>query len=200
MARRQRDELLIEAHKINYQLRSSFFYNKLIEYHTYEFPEIVNRLLPMEAQYSWTNSRTWGITETAFQIIERSNLHLIQVFCHPRLLREHSTLSAYYRNVAALSQKSVHYLASVDVKKYENHDNTRDLNEEQALALSTLYNTHISIIIDNALQGFEEKHIKGLLFASTGAQIDGSWRNRIGEEAERVVRKCLLEELLNEIY
>ena len=185
-------DLLLEAHKINYQLRSSFFYNKLIEYHTYEFPEIINRLLPMETNYSWADSKGWGITDTAFHLIEKSQLHFIQVFCHPRLLREHPTLSAYYRNVSALSQKSVHYLAGIDVKKCEDYDNTGNINQAQSLALSCLYNTHISIVIDNALQGFEEKHIRGMLFASTGAQIDGSWRNRIGDEAEKVVRKMLI--------
>jgi hypothetical protein len=68
-------------------------------------------------------------------------LQLIQVFCHPRLIREHSSLLAYYRNIAALSQKAVKYLVAVDVKKSElDEENKYPLAEDKALVLSRLFN------------------------------------------------------------
>ncbi len=36
--------------------------------------------------------------------------------------------------------------------------------------------------------------LQGILLTSTGAQIDGSWRNAIGEEAEKVMQRLLIKE------
>lgn len=190
--KRQKQNLLMEAHRINYRLRSTFFFRKLIEYGTYEFPETIKRLVPIAKNYAWDKYEKWGITKTAFSQIQNSDLSLIQIFAHPRLLREHTALAAYYRNVAALSQKSVGYLCSVNPARYENSTKT-SMNQTDALALCRLFNNHISLIIDNAIEGFKREHIKGLLFASTGAQIDGSWRNAIGDESEKVVQKMLIK-------
>jgi len=109
----ERKQLLIEAHKINYRLRSTFFYRKLNEYNTYGFPEAVQKLIPLSKEYDWSKYNEWGVTKEALEQIQESDLSLIQVFAHPRLLREHPVLIAYYRNVAALSQKSVSYLSGV---------------------------------------------------------------------------------------
>jgi len=195
MKRDEIKKLLIEAHKINYRLRSTFFYRKLNEYGTFEFPETVKKLIPLSKDYDWTKFNKWGISEDAFEQINKSKLSLIQVFCHPRLLREHPILTSYYRNIAALSQKAVFYLSRIPTKRIEAGviDN---IDEKQAIILSHLFNEHISLIIDNALEGFDNKHIKGILFASTGSQIDGSWRNAIGDEAEKVVQKILIKEAI----
>lgn len=188
--------LLIEAHKINYRLRSTFFYRKLNEYHTYEFPETIYKLIPLSEEYDWTKYNEWGITNDALKQIQKSDLKLIQVFTHPRLIREHPILVAYYRNVAVLSQKSVNYLSGIPPLKFEN-GKQENITEIQAAALSQLFNEHISLIIETALEGFNNEHVKGLLFASTGAQIDGSWRNAIGVEAEKVVRTMLIKEAID---
>lgn len=106
MARRARTsnrDLLLEAHKINYSLRSTFSYRKLKEYNTYEFCNIINQLIPFAGDYDWTRRTDWGISESAFEQIQQSDLELIQVFAHPRLLREQPKLVAYYRNIAVLS-------------------------------------------------------------------------------------------------
>jgi len=97
----ERKQLLIEAHKINYRLRSTFFYRKLNEYNTYGFPEAVQKLIPLSKEYDWSKYNEWGVTKEALEQIQESDLSLIQVFAHPRLLREHPVLIAYYRNVAA---------------------------------------------------------------------------------------------------
>ena len=102
---------------------------------------------------------------------------------------------AYYRNIAALSQKSVIYLAGVNVKRVETDvNNIVSLNPTQALALSTLFNEHITLIVDSSIQSLTKAELHGILLASTGTQIDGSWRNAIGEEAEKVVQRLLVNE------
>jgi hypothetical protein len=134
--------LLAEANRINYRLRSTFFYRKLKEYNILSLPVFVAELIPVEHLYSWDDRNQWGVGEDAFAYIgSNSNFHVFQVFCHPKLLREHPRLLAYYRNVAALSQKSVGYLvkAGVNIKKFESDtDNRFALNENQAFLLSRL--------------------------------------------------------------
>ncbi|MBN3906729.1 MAG: XcyI family restriction endonuclease [Nostoc sp. NMS1] len=188
--------LLLEANRINYRLRSTFFYRKLKEYNTLSFPQIIAELLSVEHLYSWDERKQWGIGEDAFNyIITHPELNLLQVFCHPKLLREHPRLLAYYRNIAVLSQKSVSYLVKIDVKKKENDVyNTISLEPDQAIKLSILFNEHVTLIIDSSIQSFTERELHGLLLTSTGAQIDGSWRNAIGEEAEKVVQRLLVNE------
>ncbi|MBD2778676.1 XcyI family restriction endonuclease [Iningainema tapete] len=188
--------LLTEANRINYRLRSTFFYRKLKEYNTLSFRARIDALLPVKHLYSWEDRANWGIGEDAFTYINgHANLELIQVFCHPRLIREHSRLLAYYRNTAALSQKAVKYLTRIDVKKIEaDQENRYSLTEDKALALSRLFNEHISLIIDSSIESLTKEELYGILLASTGSQIDGSWRNAIGEEAEKVVQKLLVKE------
>jgi XcyI restriction endonuclease len=62
------------------------------------------------------------------------------------------------------------------------------------LALCRLFNEHISLIIDSSIESLTAEELYGILLASTGAQIDGSWRNAIGEEAEKIVQKLLIKE------
>ena len=191
--------LLAEANRINYRLRSTFFYRKLKEYSTLSFPGLVAGLIPVGHLYSWDERAKWGVGEDAYSYITgNAEFHLFQVFCHPKLLREHPKLLAYYRNVAALSQKSVGYLVKtgVDIKRLETDtENRYSLNEAQTMILSRLFNEHITLIVDSSIQSISKEEIYGLLLASTGAQIDGSWRNAIGEEAEKVVQRLLVKEV-----
>ena len=83
--KKERTDLLIEAHRINYRLRSTFFYNKLNEYHTYEFPETIQKLVPLENNFDWAEFQKWGITKDAFDEIKKTTLSLLQVFCHQAL-------------------------------------------------------------------------------------------------------------------
>ena len=191
--------LLAEANRINYRLRSTFFYRKLKEYNSLAFPGKIVELFPIEHLYAWEERSHWGIGEEAFSyILENHDIHLLQVFCHPKLLREQPQLLGYYRNIAALSQKSVGYLAKagIDIKKIEtDFENRFSLSEPQALALAQLFNEHISLIIDSSIQTITKEELYGIFLTSTGAQIDGSWRNAIGEEAEKVVQRLLIKEV-----
>ncbi len=188
--------LLLEANRLNYRLRSAFFYRKLKEYNTLAFPLMITELFPVEGIYNWDERDNWSVGEDAFAYIKgHQELRLIQVFCHPKLLREYPTLLAYYRNIAVLPQKAVRYLTNIDVKKHEeDKENRHLLTEVHALTLARLFNTHISLIIDSSIESLSKDELQGLLLTSTGAQIDGSWRNKIGEEAEKIVQRLLVKE------
>lgn len=87
------------------------------------------------------------------------------------------------------------YLAGIDVKRYENGKENRTLlTEQQAFSLARLFNIHITLIIDSSIQSLTKEELQGLLLTSTGAQIEGSWRNTIGGEAEKVVQRLLVKE------
>lgn len=68
----ERKQLLIEAHKINYRLRSTFFYRKLNEYSTYGFPETIQKLIPISKDYDWRKYSKWGVTKEAFEQISNN--------------------------------------------------------------------------------------------------------------------------------
>ena len=57
-----------------------------------------------------------GIGEEAFVYVKTQPvLYLIQLFCYPKLLREHPMLLSYYRHVAAIPQKFVKKLTKIDL-------------------------------------------------------------------------------------
>ena len=66
---RTRDQLLMEAHQVNYRLRSTFFYRKIKEYDVLAFPSMIARLFPMQELYNWDERAQWGIGEDAFTYI-----------------------------------------------------------------------------------------------------------------------------------
>ncbi len=195
MAKSSDDALLAEANRVSYRLRSTFFYRKLKEYNTLSLLAQVAALFTVEHLYNWDDKADWGIGEDAFTYISNSDIRLLQVFCHPKALREHKALLAYYRNIAALSQKAVNYLVGKNLSKYEADQTDKyALSAETALLFAQLFNQHISLIVDSSAQSFKLAELQVLLLASTGAQIDGSWRNAIGEEAEKVVQRLLIKE------
>jgi hypothetical protein len=53
----------------------------------------IEALLPIQNLYDWCDRSKWGIGEDAFNYVnQHHNLQLIQVFCHPRLIREQPQL------------------------------------------------------------------------------------------------------------
>ncbi|GBC62933.1 hypothetical protein DENIS_3917 [Desulfonema ishimotonii] len=192
---KNKNPLLLEAHRINYRLRSTFFFRRIHEYQTFDILEDIHKLIPYADNFNWQNRKKWKIAEDAYAVVEHNELALIQVFCHPRVIRGNPKLIAYYRNISVISQKAVKYLTGIDTKKIE--DGTlSDLSEPHAFSLAELFNEHISLIIESAFGKLREAELQGLLLASTGAQIDGSWRNGIGDEAKKAVQRILIREAI----
>jgi hypothetical protein len=186
---REDKELILEANRINYSLRSTFFYRKLKELGYLRVIRDIDAIVRQSQNYSWEDRKYWRITHNAWEAIEKEKIDFIRVFAHPKILVEHPALILYYRNVAAIPLKGVQYLA-FNVTDYEIHRKS-DIKYSQSLTLAKLFNSHISAIIESTLSiTFED--IKSLMFSSAGATIDGSWRNKIGEEAEAMVKSYIM--------
>ena len=56
-------------------------------------------------------------------------------------------------------------------------------------------NETVSLVVALA-SDISERKIEGMMYATAGVKIDGSWRNQIGAEGERVIRKIIFNELL----
>jgi len=143
------EDLLKEARRIDYRLRSTFFYRKLHELGFMDFAREIDALVKIDDSYKWVKGNQWGISQGAWEYVAGSELSPLRVFCHPRVIIEQPRLIAYYRNIAALSQKATQTLA-FNVKPFE-LGKREDLPYERALLLCQLFNTHVSTIIESTL-------------------------------------------------
>ncbi|MBD2456902.1 XcyI family restriction endonuclease [Nostoc sp. FACHB-87] len=190
-------EVLKEALQIDYRLRSTFFYRKLYELGFNSFLTEIDKLIELSDNFNWESRHNWGISETAWNILEHSGIPKISVFAHPRVLQEQPKLSSYYRSVAVLPQKAAKKLAFSSIDSIE--EGKGKLSQDKALILCQLYNSHSSLIIESTNE-YSQTDMHALMYASAGAQINGSWLNKIGEEAELLTRRILIRSLLEENY
>jgi len=182
-----------EAHEINYGLRVSFFYRKLREDGFFGFVSDIEKLAKSHGLYSWEDRLHWRITHDAWRTLQDAKIEPLKILAHPKVLMEHTKLVGYYRNVAVFPRKGLQYLA-FDITKYE-LGKKRDMTYQQALQLAKLFNSHISAILEST-SNIKYEEIKGLMFSSAGASLDGSWRNRVGKEAETRVKSYLVRRVL----
>lgn len=189
-------DLIMEANRINYLFHSIYFYRKLKELEYIQGISDIEAIAKHSYNYSWEDKKFWNITDNAWETIEKEKIDFIRIFAHPKIIVENPGLIRYYRIVAAIPLKGVQYLA-YNFTDYEN-GKRREIKYSQALELVKLFNSHISYIIDSKLRiNFDA--IKSLLFNSAGITIDGSWRNKIGEEAETMVKSYLFRLCINDM-
>lgn len=183
------EDLLREVIEEEYLLKASWVYNKIQELGFFGFEEEIKVLINNSSNYEWDGSIGWGISNSSKNFVTKQRIPLIQIFCHPKILIEHPRLLAYYRSVSTLSQKGLGKLAKTAPKQYETGNKAIPLKKVPIIA--KYINLNISSIIDNAIK-FNIKELKGLLFVTLGAQIDGSWKNEKGDLAEFYVKKMIL--------
>lgn len=126
------------------------------------------------------------ISEKAWQHVADSGLKPWMVFAHPALLQENPRASVYYRGISLLSQKRVSDL-STSVAGWENPDKRSRATEERATEVACLYNTVISSIIEGTTDWTLENGYRNII-ATMGISLDGSFRNVVGADAERMVK------------
>ncbi len=179
-----------------YQLKSTFFAEKLNEMGFFHFAERIGRIISNQSDaFAWDERTLWGITDDAWEKAKENEIHPLSVFCHPKILRLHPKLLRYYRCVALLPQKGLSKISGLgNVKEIEN--GTQTLNNTKIPNILTALNEQTSTIISLTTDIDNEK-LSGMMYATAGTTIDGSWRNQIGEEGERVIRSLLLKSLLD---
>lgn len=137
--------LLKEAQRTNYSLRSLFFHRKLKEGEFEELIETINRI--DYKNYDWSDLESLEISRTAWDYLQRNKIPPASIFCHPRIIQENSRLIIYYGCIAGLSQKGLSTIAS-NVAQLE-IGKGKALSDERATLLATTINGFISAIVDS---------------------------------------------------
>lgn len=177
-----------------YQLRATFFSNSLEKFdYLGLFDFVKNNLSSLDASITWGDVSRFGVNEDVFNRLKAENYSPCQHFCHPNVLLSNPRYLVYYRCISAFSQKGLKSVSGVSsVDKLEQSAGT--MNSKQATAIAKAINENLSAIYSIALP--EQEKLKGLMYATAGTSIDGSWRNKIGTEGERVIRTLFLKTLL----
>lgn len=185
--------------KEQYLLKSTFFYNRLSTRGYFTLFLKVKKFIRVEGdKLDWSKRNAWNINEEAWDIIQKNGIPPALVFVHPKVLKLYPTFLKFYRSVAMLPQKgltTISRVASVDAIENGKVDSTR-LRAEIITKLTKAINEVISVVVSVATE-INENKLEGMMYATAGTNIDGSWRNQIGTEGERVIRTIILNGLLH---
>ncbi|MES2436070.1 MAG: XcyI family restriction endonuclease [Pseudomonadota bacterium] len=177
-----------------YQLRATFFANSLEKrgfVGLFEFVE--NGLNAMDQTLDWSKASSFGANDVVIETLREQRLSLSQHLCHPNVLISNFRYLTYYRCISAISQKGLVSLSGVSpVEKIE--AGKAECRPEYASKLAQTINENLNAIYSVSIPVSEK--LKGIMYATAGTTIDGSWRNKIGSEGERIIRTLFLKSLL----
>lgn len=183
------------AVKEQYYLRASFFSDKL---DTLGFLHLQQRVIDFAkvhaASISWKDKKSLGISDQAWIAVQNAKIEPALFFNHPNILNAESALLRYYRCISMLPQKGFQKLTSCDSDPIES--GLKAIPAKKMAKVVYTLNQMMSFLLDLGGGASAEK-LKGSMYATAGVMIDGSWRNSIGSEGERVIRSILLKSLLN---
>lgn len=185
--------------KESYLLKSTFFYNRLNTNGYFSLFMKVKKFVKIEGdKLDWSKRAEWNISEDAWDIIQESGISPALVFVHPKVLKLNPSFLKFYRSVAMLPQKgltAISKVANIDPIEKGKVDASR-IKAESITKLTKAINEVLSVVVTVA-SGLNEKRLEGMMYATAGTNIDGSWRNQIGAEGERVIRTIILNGLLH---
>ena len=127
------------------------------------------------------------ISNGAWKYVNRSGIEPKLVFAHPNMLSAHPETSQYYRGIALVSQKR----AGAQVAKWENGSQKKPPSRQSCKKVARLYNAVISSIIEGTSDWTLENGYRNIL-ATMGIRLDGFFRNKIGQDAEKLIKKRIL--------
>ena len=139
------------------------------------------------ARVKW-DLESLGITATALARVKKAGGKPHQVFAHPTIVSGRPHLIAYYRNLAAISQKGIAQILFA-TGKYERDKKAR-LSEEDAMPLCRTLNRILSGVID-AIPDYRVSVSRQVILAEIGAQIQGTWANMVGQGAAKAVEEIM---------
>ena len=186
--------------KEQYVLKSTFFYNKLNSLGYFELFREIQRYAQIEgASLNWERRGDWGISDDAWNIIKESGISPVIVFAHPKVITLKPSFVKYYRSVAMIPQKGFSAVSKVsNIADIENGKiASGTLSSDKIYSIIKVINEFVSLVI-NLSSRIDENEIQGMMYATAGTNIDGSWRNQIGAEGERVIRSIIFRELLRQ--
>jgi len=184
-----------EIMKEQYLLKSSFFYNRLRSEGYFKlFAQVQKYVISEEQHLDWTERSLWSIGDDAWQLLKKDGISPALVFLHPKVLSTCPEFLRYYRSIAMLPQKGLKAISGVSsVEKIES--GTGSPNKLQTEKLLKSINEVMSLVVMLSTR-INKREIEGMMYATAGTKIDGSWRNQIGNEGERVVRTIIFDGLV----
>ena len=126
------------------------------------------------------------ISEGAWAHVTSSDIDLKLVFAHPLMFRQNPRASQYYRGIALLPRKRVTEIAGA-VDSWEDESRRTVLREAHIIRVAQLYNAVISSIIEGSDDWTLENGYRNII-ANMGIGLDGTFRNLIGQDAERLIK------------
>lgn len=189
--------------KESYFLRSTFTYNRLRSEGYFELFMKISKFARVEGdKLNWDDRSKWSIGEEAWIILQTNKIAPMMVFLHPKVLQLNPSFLKYYRSVALMPQKGLTTLTGVSSvnKIEEGRVEAGRVAQNHIDKLVRTINETMSLLVTLS-SDISENKIEGMMYATAGVKIDGSWRNQIGAEGERVIRKIIFNELFahNEI-
>lgn len=187
-----------EVTKESYLLKSTFFYSKLKSNGYFDLFINMQKLASLEGKsLDWTQKIDWNISDSAWEILKNNGIDPMLVFVHPKILQLTPDSLKYYRSIAMISQKGLKALSGVsNVEKIEaGKVAAGSLSSKTVKNLVLVINEILSLVVTLATD-INQNELQGMMFATAGTNIDGSWRNSIGAEGERVIRSIILKEVL----
>lgn len=187
-----------EVTKESYLLKSTFFYSKLKTNGYFELFADIEKMSQIDgATLNWSQRDKWKISASAWDVLEKSHIEPMLVFVHPKVLQLNPSFLKYYRSVAMISQKGLKALTGVsNIEKIEaGKVEAGKLPQKSINNIVAIINEILSLVVSLAT-GIDKNEIQGMMYATAGTNIDGSWRNSIGAEGERVIRSIILKEVL----
>jgi len=120
----------------------------------------------------WSDRGALGVTEDAVEKARKEALPLTAVFCHPRVLTLRPHLLLWYRGLSMMSRKEL----AGDFRGPEDHG--KGISPRRAGPLARVLNRHICAVL--AMGPLNVETLKGIVYSSVGATLQGKWRNEVG--------------------
>lgn len=175
-----------------YALRASFFAARLSEWGYTGLLDTANALIKQFGKNLQWSDQLVSPEETTIDLIESLGFEIANFYCHPQLLQSSPKMLTYYRCISAFPQKGLQIISGVsDIAKKERG---ASLSDTAALSITNAVNSHINILFSGT-KDINRNRLEAILLATAGVTIDGSWRNQIGAEGERAVKRIILKGL-----
>jgi len=183
------DKPLLKALTKAYTVRAKLFHNGVI---ASQVDLLITEIDSIQsADLNW-KAKELRITSSALRRVTDSGAKPHQVFVHPKVLQQRPHLVAYYRNLAAVSQKGVGQVL-FPTARYESRRATA-MPAAEARALAQLLNQILSGVIDS-IPNYEVSISRATILAEIGAQLQGTWANYVGQGAARAVESIIRDHL-----
>lgn len=181
-----------------YQLRATYFSNQVDKRNlTLLFGDFKKHALAIDNTLDWSDRIALGIEESIYSLFVSEKRSASFYFCHPQILITYPRALSYYRCLSSFPIKGLKAVSGVSsIDKMELGE--ANISKEQAFKISNAINSHLNLFYKAG--AFSDEKMKALMYMTMGTTVDGSWRNQIGSEGERVIKNLILQFLFKKGY